>query len=113
MPPRATLSSLEHWVIAAALRLPNAYGASIRTEIEAQTGRIVPAGSLYVTLDRLQSRGLVDTYPGESVPGRGGRPKRIVEVTMKGRAAVAHYRTACLRMWSGLEVDLGEPVGAR
>lgn len=113
MPPHATLSTLEHLVIAAALRLRDAYGASIVTEIKSQTGRAVPAGSLYVTLDRLQSRGLVNTYAGDPVPGRGGRPKRIVEVTVKGSAAVAHYREACLRMWSGLEADLGEAVDAR
>lgn len=113
MAPHATLSSLEHLVIAAALRLPDAYGASIVTEIKSQTGRAVPAGSLYVTLDRLQSRGLVATYAGEPTPGRGGRPKRIVEVTVKGRAAVACYRKACLRMWSGIEGDLSEAVSAR
>lgn len=107
------LSSLEHLVIAAALRLPDAYGAAIVTEIESQTGRTVPAGSLYVTLDRLQRRGLVATYAGEPVPGRGGRPRRIVEVTVDGMAAIARYREACLRMWSGIERDLGDAVGAR
>lgn len=113
MSPKAMLSSLEHLVVAAALRLPDAYGAAIVTEIESQTSRIVPAGSLYVTLDRLQRRGLVTTYAGEPVPGRGGRPKRIVEVTAEGRAAMARYREACLRMWSGIEGDLGDAVGAR
>lgn len=107
------LSSLEHLVIAAALRLPDAYGAAIVTEIESQTGRIVPAGSLYVTLDRLQRRGLVATYAGDPVPGRGGRPRRIVEVTVDGRAAMARYREACLRMWTGIEDDLGEAAGVR
>ena len=50
------LGEFEHLVLAAALRLDRPYGASIIREIEEQTGRNVQAGSLYITLDRLQDK---------------------------------------------------------
>lgn len=94
----------EHMVLASVLRLgPEAYGAAILREIEERTGRSVPGGSLYVTLDRLEEKGLLESRMGDPEPGRGGRPKRFMSVTPEGVLAVRDVREAMLRLWDGIE----------
>jgi DNA-binding PadR family transcriptional regulator len=104
---RAFLGEFEQMVLAAVLRLgERAYGAAILTEIEAQTGRSVSSGSLYVTLDRLEQKKLIRTWVGDPAPERGGRPRRYVRVTRSGLAAVRDVREALLNLWRGLEDQL-------
>lgn len=52
------------------------YGVTIRQAIEAQLGRFVSIGELYVTLERLEEAGLVRSALGEATPERGGRQKK-------------------------------------
>jgi PadR family transcriptional regulator PadR len=106
---RTFLGEFEHLVLAAAMRLDDAYGAAMVREIEETTGRAVQAGSLYITLDRLEEKGFVDLRDADPEPGRGGRPKRIVEVTPEGVAALGTHREALIRIWSGLEDRLEAP----
>ena len=93
-------------VLAAAMRLHEAYGASLIREIEGTTGRRVQAGSLYITLERLERKGFLTLRSGESEPGRGGRPKRFADVTEEGVRALSVHRRALLRIWDGLEARL-------
>jgi len=100
----AYLGEFEQLVLAAVLRLGDeAYGASIIQEISEETGRRVPSGSLSVTLDRLETKGLLRSKMGKPEPNRGGRPKRFVSVTPKGFRAVKETRSALLSMWHGME----------
>jgi len=87
------LGEFEYLLLTAAARLADdAYGAAIRQEIEQATGRPCSIGALYTTLDRLEQKGFVKTWMGESTPQRGGRAKRMVKVTAKGiRQAQAFY----------------------
>jgi PadR family transcriptional regulator PadR len=84
-----------------------AYGSAIRDEIEARTGRPVPRGSIYVTLDRLEDKGLLVSREGGASRARGDRPKRIFRVTPAGVRAVKSSVTALARMHRGLEAVLG------
>src|SRR5215831_7783808 len=57
---RDTLGGFELQVLLAVMRLgADAYGVPIADTIEAASGREVPAGSIYITLDRLEEKGLV------------------------------------------------------
>ena len=104
---RNVLGEFEHMLLAAVIRLgEDAYGASILEEIEEQARRRVPSGSLYVTLDRLERKGLIRSHPGEPEPGRGGRPKRFVRITPEGLRAVKEVREAMLSLWAGIESRL-------
>ncbi len=106
---KSYLGELENMVLAATMRLgPQAYGAAICREIATETGRQVPSGSLSITLDRLESKGYVESRMGDSDPSRGGRPKRHVRVTNEGVAALADSRTAMINLWQGLETRLEE-----
>jgi PadR family transcriptional regulator, regulatory protein PadR len=89
------LGEFEYILITATARLgEDAYGASIRSEIGHLTRRNCSVGALYTTLDRLEKKGLVQTWMGEATAQRGGRAKRMVRVTAKGtKAASAFYRT--------------------
>ena len=103
------LGEFEHMVLAAVLRLgQQAYGTAIIREIQRETGRHVPSGSLSVTLDRLETKGHLRSRMGSPDPTRGGRPKRFVTVTEAGLQAVREARTAMLNLWSGLETRLDE-----
>jgi len=88
------LGEFEYLLLSAATRLgEGAYGAAIRREIEGATKRQCSIGALYTTLDRLEAKGLVRTWMGDSTPQRGGRPKRMVRVTGEGvQEAKAFYR---------------------
>jgi PadR family transcriptional regulator PadR len=111
MGERTFLGEVEHLVLASMLRLgEDAYGGSVIREIEARTGREVPAGTVYVTLDRLEEKGLLTSSQGVTEPGRGGRPRRMVALTKDGLAAVAEHRAALLRVWEGFEAELGEAL---
>ena len=57
MPQSNFLGEFEHVVLLALMRLgQDAYGTTIRREIEANTGRSVSVGALYTALERLERR---------------------------------------------------------
>ncbi len=98
------LGDFELTVLLAILRLGDgAYGAEILREIDHRTGRSVPGGALYITLDRMESKGLIKSKLGDPSANRGGRPRRYVSVTAKGFAAVRESREALLSMMGGLD----------
>ena len=96
------LGELEYLLLAAAVRLgEDAYGAAIRAELETVAARRCSTGALYTTLDRLEAKGLVQTWMGEATRQRGGRSKRMVRVTANGRRAAAQFYGAVRRMSAG------------
>ncbi len=97
------IGEFEYLLIAAATRLGDeAYGAAIREEIEATAGQRCSLGALYTTVDRLETKGLLETWMGEATPQRGGRAKRMVRVTGKGAQAAKDFYTAVMRVSSGV-----------
>jgi PadR family transcriptional regulator PadR len=97
------LGEFEYLLISAAAQLGDeAYGAAIREEIAQRTGRRCSVGALYTTIDRLESKGLLETWMGEATPQRGGRPKRMVRITGKGKRAAAAFYNAVVRASHGL-----------
>jgi PadR family transcriptional regulator len=97
------LGTLEQIVLLATMRLGDeAYGTMIRDEIEKRTGRAVSFGAVYVTLQRLEEKGLVSSWLGEPTAERGGRAKRFFQVTADGRRAVRRVREAVAAMAKGL-----------
>jgi len=97
------LGEFEYLLLCAAARLgEDAYGAAIRQEIEISTRQRCSLGALYTTLDRLEAKGLIETWMGGATPQRGGRPKRMVRVTVNGRKAAAAFYTTVARASRGL-----------
>lgn len=97
------LGEFEYLLISAAAKLgEDAYGASIRAEIEEATGSPCSIGALYTTLDRLEQKGLVKTWMGAATAQRGGRAKRMVQVTSKGIEAATAFYHAVRRVSRGV-----------
>ena len=81
------LGELEHIVLLALLQLgDDAYGVSIRREIESRTGRSIGPGTIYPTLERLERKGLLHSRLGTPTAERGGRAKRHYELDPLGLA---------------------------
>lgn len=100
----------EQMVLLAILRLEGeAFALSVLRELDDQAGRRVSRGALYKTLERLDEKGLVEWEVEETVPGRGGHPRRRFTVTTEGVRALQTSRDALHRLWHGLEGVLGEP----
>jgi PadR family transcriptional regulator, regulatory protein PadR len=89
------LGEFEYLLITTAARLGSeAYGAAIREDLSATTGRKCSIGALYTTIDRLETKGFLKTWMGEATAQRGGRSKRMVRITPKGiQAARDFYET--------------------
>ena len=96
------LGEFEYALITAAVNLgDNAYGAAIRESIQQTTGRKCSIGALYTTIERLETKGLLQTWMGEATPQRGGRSKRMVRVTPKGVRAAKDFYEAVMRVSRG------------
>jgi PadR family transcriptional regulator len=106
----STLGEFEQVVLLAALHLgEGAYGASVSEEIARRTRRTTSRGALYVTLDRLEGKGLLRSRLADASAARGGRPRRYVQVTAAGIRALRESRAALLNLWQGLEDRLELP----
>ncbi len=105
MPPSNYLGEFEQIVLLAILRLgDNAYGVSIRNEIAECTGREPAPGALYTTIDRMEEKGLAQSRMGDPTPQRGGRAKRYIKVTKRGRAAVIAVQHSYRRLLQGIDL---------
>ena len=109
MAEQTLLGELEQLVLLAIIRLEDkAYAVSIRDEIEQQTGFSLSRGSIYVTLDRLEQKGYVESWFADPTPERGGKAKRYFKVRAVARRDLKDCRAALLKMWDGIEAA-GKP----
>jgi|SRR5579871_1837506 len=103
------LGEFEYVLLTAAAGLGDkAYGAAMREEIEATTGRKCSLGALYTTIDRLEAKGLVTTWMSDATPQRGGRAKRMVRVTAKGIEEAKEFYDAVMRVSRGASWVVGK-----
>ena len=101
------LGEFEQMVLLSIMRLgKDAYGLAIKDELEAVAARSPSSGGLYTTLDRMERKGLVESYAGEVTLERGGRPRRYVRVTADGQALLARSRHSLMALWDGIEEAL-------
>ena len=103
------LGDFEQLVLLGVLRLErqnSAYGAVIRQEIHARTGRDVSINAVYTTLDRLEGKGLLRSWEGAPTPQRGGRRRKFYAPSAAGVAAMRHAYHTFRSMADGLEERL-------
>lgn len=101
------IGEFEQIVLLAVLRLADdAYGAAVRRDIEARTGRPLTVGALYRTLDRLEAKGFVTSRFGDPTPERGGRSKRYFRLRPIALRSLRASRDALTAMWEGLEAQV-------
>jgi len=101
MPKTESLGQFEQIVLTAILTLRgDAYGVSIHQRVQDLAApRPVSLGAIYVTLDRLEDKGLVSSWLSDPVPERGGRAKRCYKLEGLGervlRESVVTARRIC------------------
>jgi DNA-binding PadR family transcriptional regulator len=99
------LGEFEQLMLLAIMRLDdNAYGVTIRREIETRARRSVASGAIYATLERMLDKGYVSGKAGEPEPTRGGRPKVYYHVEAPGLAALSAWEDTQRRMKQGLNL---------
>jgi len=111
MPPDLPSDFEQQVLLAVWQRGNDAYGTTVRDELEARTGREVSQGAVYTTLVRLEKKGLLASRMSDPTPVRGGKAKRFFRITADGRAGVEAARAAMDRLWDGLSTT--DPEQAR
>ena len=99
------LGEFEHLVLLAlARRGGEAFGVDVGEEIRATAGREVAVPAVYVTLTRLEAKGLVGSRLEAGETGRGGRARKRFVLLSEGVAALERSRDTLSRMWSGVRL---------
>ena len=103
-PDPHTIGEFEQMVLLAVLqRHDDAYGISVHEELQLHTKRTVARGAVYMTLDRLEKKGLLTSRLSEPTAERGGRAKRCYRLTKPAVTALRASRRTLLSLWDGLE----------
>jgi DNA-binding PadR family transcriptional regulator len=76
-----------------------AYGNAIVNEIKERVGRDVNLSAVHVTLYRLEDKGHVKSRMGGATNSRGGRRKRIFQVTNAGLSMLRSMKEARMDLW--------------
>jgi DNA-binding PadR family transcriptional regulator len=101
------LSRAEEIILLAVYRLQgDAYGVTIREQVNIDLGRYWPFGVIYKTLKKLKDKGYVDKTASDPVSERGGRTRYYYEVTTEGIAALEKILNIHSSIWRGIQ-DLG------
>ena len=97
-----SLTHIEEIILLAVFQLgANAYGVKIRTTAEKMTGKSFSVGAIYIPLDRLSKRKLLEIEIGDPTPERGGRRKRYYKLSKNGLAALREAKRLHDAVWAG------------
>ena len=107
------LGSLEELVLLALARTgEDAYGMVVRQELSRATGRDVSIGAVYSTLDRMETKGWVESYEPPPDSDRRSRARRYFKLTSEGVRQLREARELRRSLAEGVELDGLEPEGA-
>ncbi|MDW7693031.1 helix-turn-helix transcriptional regulator [Flammeovirgaceae bacterium SG7u.111] len=76
-----------------------AYGPSIKKEVEERTGRKVNLSAIHATLNRLDEKGFLSSRLGEATAKRGGKRKKYFAVTKLGVKALEEAKNLRESLW--------------
>ena len=95
------IGSLEEMVmlLAAALK-EDAYAVSIANEYTARTDNDISIPAIHTVLKRLEDKGLLKSYESAPTKERGGRKKRIYNITTVGYQVIHELRNQREDLWS-------------
>lgn len=97
----APLGAFEEQVMLAVVHAgADAFGMSVRREIEARTGRDVAIGAVYATLDRLEAKRLISSARLKTA----GASRRVFRITTAGSRALVATRTMRDGLWRGIDL---------
>jgi PadR family transcriptional regulator, regulatory protein PadR len=79
-----------------------AYGVAIKTEIQERLSRNVSMGAMHTALVRLEGKGYIESWNGESSDDRMGRPKKYYQLTALGKKAMAYTKETRDQLWKAI-----------
>ena len=96
-----SLGQFEQLVLTAILTLrEDAYGVTIHAKVaELADPKPISLGAIYVTLDRLEDKGLVSSWLSDPTPERGGRAKRFYRLEALGERVLRESAVTAKRVW--------------
>ena len=96
-----SLGQFEQLVLTAILTLrEDAYGVTIHSKVQQLAGpKSVSLGAVYVTLDRLEDKGLIASWLSDPTAQRGGRAKRCYRVEALGERALQESAVTAKRIF--------------
>ena len=105
-----SIGQFEQLVLTAILTLGNdAYGVTIQAKVgELAHPKPASLGSVYVTLDRLEEKGLVTSWLSDPTAERGGRAKRCYRLEALGELALQRSAVTAKRIWETVIDHLGK-----
>lgn len=102
----------EELILLAVWRLKNrAYSVEIRKELKAVTKKFWSFGAVYMPLERLVDKGLLESRLTDPTPERGGRSKRVYTPTRKGLEALQEMRRIQETAWRDLPRNIPGDLG--
>ncbi|GAB5520736.1 MAG: hypothetical protein RhofKO_29870 [Rhodothermales bacterium] len=100
-----SVGEFEELVLLSILGLDEAFAVAIRTHILETGQRPATLGGVYRALSRLERKGMVRSRLGAVTRKKGGKRKRLYEVTPAGIRAIQDMRMARERLWAGLRIQ--------
>ena len=99
-----SIGQFEQLVLTSILTLrDNAYGVTIHAKVmELARPKSVSLGAVYVTLDRLEDKGLAASWLSDPTPERGGRAKRCYRLEALGERALQESAVTARRVYEGV-----------
>lgn len=89
-------------ILTIAILYKEAYGVSIKNEIEERLARNVSMGALHTALVRLEDKGYVKSFNGDTSEDRMGRPRRYYQITALGKKAMEYTKNTRNELWSAI-----------
>ena len=78
------------------------YAVPLQEFIEEATGRAVSIGAVYSALSRLEDKGYVRSSMSDAIAARGGKARRMYEVTPLGVRTMKDLHTMRVKMWRAI-----------
>jgi DNA-binding PadR family transcriptional regulator len=98
--PPESLGTFEQLVLSAVCALrDDAYGMAVHARVEQLGGKAVKLGAIYVTLSRMEEKGLLTSEETEPLPERGGRRKRCYRLQDEGKRALQESAITAKRVY--------------
>lgn len=99
------LSELEELVLLSILRIgEQAYGLPIAQVIEGAIGKRLSTGSLFLTLHKLEQKGMISSSMGEPQNTRGGKARKFFKVEITGHQALAEAEKIRRNLKAGVKL---------
>lgn len=95
-----SIGSLEETILLIVLVMPGkAYGVSITEEYQNRLNKSISIPAVHTVLRRLEKKGFLSSKMGGATTERGGRKKRIFEITKAGYKILSDLKETRDTLW--------------